>query len=406
MNQSINLHRTLGEDMSMYYHESSFAAESHEFLLTGNRKVPLSSIDEKTNLLFFFSANWCRPCRKFTPLLIDLYNSINNTTTKKLEIIFVSYDKDESTFTEHHKLMPWLSAPFKSTLHKRLLHQYSISRIPALISSTSYGRAVGEDIVRLVEDYGVDAFPFSAQRNEELKAMDFAKLHGGSLMDLLGSSTRDHVISKDGLKVPIASLIGKTIGLYFGAHWCPPCLSFTAILAEAYNELHKSKKGEFEVIFVSTDRDEKEFKLSIHGMPWLAIPYTGNGRRDISRIFGVKGIPRLVLLGSDGRTMEVDGRVMVCSYGAKAFPFTPIRVTELEMEIRKEGEELPEHVMDSRHSHVLKLDRTKAYVCDLCKTRGRFWVFSCDECDFDVHPSCVVQKNNTIVRRPSSSFNV
>lgn len=195
----------------------------------------------------------------------------------------------------------------------------------------------------------------------------------------------------------IASLIGKTIGLYFGANWCPPCLSFTTILSQAYNEIHRLKKGEFEVIFVSTDRDEEEFKQSIHDMPWLAIPYSENDRRDISRIFGVKGIPRLVILGSDGRTLEVDGRAMVCSYGAKAFPFTPTRVTELEMEIRKEGEELPEHIMDYRHSHMLKLDRTKAYVCDLCKTRGKFWVFSCDECDFDVHPSCV-QKNNIIVK--------
>lgn len=70
-----------------------------------------------------------------------------------------------------------------------------------MISSTSYGKAVGEDIVRLVEDYGVDAFPFSAQRNEELKIMDFEKLQRGSLVDLLGSKTRDHVISKDGSKV-------------------------------------------------------------------------------------------------------------------------------------------------------------------------------------------------------------
>ena len=43
---------------------------------------------------------------------------------------------------------------------------------------------------------------------------------------------------------------GKVTGLYFSAHWCPPCRRFTPQLVDFYN----SKKGtpeEFEVVFVS-----------------------------------------------------------------------------------------------------------------------------------------------------------
>lgn len=191
------------------------------------------------------------------------------------------------------------------------------------------------------------------------------------------------------LQTPVSKLVGKTIGLYFGALWSPPCRAFTAKLTEAYKELMDANDQCFEIILVSTDRDLKEFELNISSMPWLAIPYQDKTRQDLCRIFDIKEIPALVLIGPDGKAISTNGKAMVSLYGAKAFPFTESRIRELEAALRKEGEALPPQVKDIKHDHFLKLDMAKAYVCDYCKQQGRFWAFSCDVCDYDLHPTCV-----------------
>lgn len=192
------------------------------------------------------------------------------------------------------------------------------------------------------------------------------------------------------LQTPISQLVGKTIGLYFGAYWSPPSRSFTAKLSKVYKEImDKTEDHSLEVILVSTDRNLVEFKLNIADMPWLAIPYEDESQQELYRIFDVKTIPTLVLIGADGKTASENGRGLVCLYGAEAFPFTEERIEELEAAVRKEGEELASNVEDIKHEHVLKLELAKAYVCDFCKRQGRFWAFSCDACDYDLHPSCV-----------------
>ncbi|BBG95373.1 protein kinase C-like zinc finger protein [Prunus dulcis] len=236
-----------------------------EFLLSG----PLSSCYGKTVCLFF-SANWCRPCKALTPQLVRLYDVLK-MEGKEIEIIFVSFDRDEEKFNEHFKCMPWLTIPFYANLHKRLSDLYHVDRIPSLISLSSDGISVEEDLVGLIEDYGAEAFPFTKKRREELKAADEAKREGGKLEELLAHQGRNYVMSSDGREVSVSKLIGKTIGLYFGAHWSPPCRAFTSKLIEVYNELIASSDQDFEIILVSTDRDLKEFELNISCMPWLAI---------------------------------------------------------------------------------------------------------------------------------------
>ncbi|KAK8686107.1 hypothetical protein V6N13_125134 [Hibiscus sabdariffa] len=368
---------------------TTLASHEVEFLLSGEEKVPLASFgEEKTIICLFFSANWCRPCQSFTPKLVHLYNRLR-TIGKELEIVFVSLDHDYDGFNANLKSMPWIAVPFNVNLHKKLCERFRVVRIPSLVPLNLDGQSVEEDIIGLIEDYGEDAFPFTRKRREELKALDDSKRQGGKIDQLLARPGRDYVVASNGGKILVSELVGKTVGLYFGAHWCPPCRAFTAQLVEAYKQLRSSRGGCFEVVLVSSDRDQKEFDVNVGGMPWLAVPFEDQTRQDLCRIFNIKAIPALVLIGPDGKPISTNGRNIITLYGAKAFPFTQSSIEEIEASLKKEGDLLPRQIQDIKHEHVLKLDMAKAYVCDYCERQGKFWVFSCDACDYDLHPTCV-----------------
>jgi len=64
-----------------------------------------------------------------------------------------------------------------------------------------------------------------------------------------------------------------------------------------------------EVIFCSSDRDEDAFKEYFGDMPWLALPYIKREfKEDLSCMFGVSGIPSLVICNKDGTKFNSDGR--------------------------------------------------------------------------------------------------
>merc|ERR1711972_42008 len=92
-------------------------------------------------------------------------------------------------------------------------------------------------------------------------------------------------------------------------HWCPPCRGFTPKLAEYYKEGLKDK---MEIIFVSSDRDEKSFKDYHNEMPWPALPYEKRKEKDLlSKHMGVQGIPTFAVINLDGSVVTTDGRSKV-----------------------------------------------------------------------------------------------
>merc|ERR1739848_16271 len=60
------------------------------------------------------------------------------------------------------------------------------------------------------------------------------------------------------------------------------------------------REDDFEFVFVSSDRDDPSFDEYFAEMSWLALPYSNRkGKAALSDIFGVRGIPSLVTLDSD-----------------------------------------------------------------------------------------------------------
>jgi nucleoredoxin len=140
---------------------------------------------------------------------------------------------------------------------------------------------------------------------------------GGALEELLGS------VVVDGKKqqVPVSSIAGsgKVVGLYFSAHWCPPCRGFTPKLAEFYAKM----KDRLEVVFISSDKDEEQWAEYFSEMPWLALPFNNRDmKNNLSQKYGVRGIPTLILLDSNGATINENARSKVDQHpGGEGFPW-------------------------------------------------------------------------------------
>ena len=50
----------------------------------------------------------------------------------------------------------------------------------------------------------------------------------------------------------------KIVGIYFSALWCPPCEQFLKDLIIFYENM-KDSNSDFEIVFISSDKDEASF---------------------------------------------------------------------------------------------------------------------------------------------------
>jgi len=105
-------------------------------------------------------------------------------------------------------------------------------------------------------------------------------------------------------------------GIYFSAHWCPPCRGFTPRLATKYKE-EMQEKG-FTIIFASWDSDEAAFNGYFGEMPWAAFPFEcSDALKKSAALPNVNGIPTLYLFNK-GELYETGGRAAVMQ---KEFPY-------------------------------------------------------------------------------------
>jgi nucleoredoxin len=71
----------------------------------------------------------------------------------------------------------------------------------------------------------------------------------------------DGLTDAQGKSVSLDSLQGKVVGVYFSAHWCPPCRAFTPLLVK-YRDAHQA---DFEVVLVDLDHSAKEMQEYMTG---------------------------------------------------------------------------------------------------------------------------------------------
>ncbi len=108
---------------------------------------------------------------------------------------------------------------------------------------------------------------------------------------------------KGNLATPPQGTNPEYTALYFSAQWCPPCRMFTPKLVDWYKKI-KAEHPNFELVFVSGDRDEASMQKYIKDdkMPWPVVAYDKR-QNELFQKYASEGIPYLVLIGKDGTAL-------------------------------------------------------------------------------------------------------
>jgi len=213
-----------------------------------------------------------------------------------MEIVFLSSDQDEKAFDSYFGEMPWLALPYSErALKEKLSKKYKVRGIPSFVILNG-------------EDGELITLEGRGKVSEDPKGEDLP-WKPKALKDVLGEST---FVNKEGKDVKLNDIDKPYLGLYFSAHWCPPCRGFTPELAKRYAKLNENG---LEIIFVSSDRDEESFKDYYGEMPWLALPYSERKvKATLSSALGVSGIPCFAILNKvDCSVVTTKGRGAVDS---------------------------------------------------------------------------------------------
>lgn len=96
----------------------------------------------------YFSAAWCGPCRRFTPMLAEAYNQAR-ARGMPFEVVFCSADHSEEEFEAyyggHH---PWLSIDYEVPEREALMGKFSVKGIPQLSILGTDGRYIEPNAVQ------------------------------------------------------------------------------------------------------------------------------------------------------------------------------------------------------------------------------------------------------------------
>jgi len=291
-----------------------FGADDAVLIAADNSKVTVGSLKGADKYFgIYFSAHWCPPCKMFTPMLAKFYKAMK-ATGRNLEIVFASSDQSEEQFNEYRSEMPWVSFPFNDARIRAASSKFKVSGIPTLVLLDGEGKLI-TDAARgkvMSDPEGAD-FPWRPP----------------TLEDVVSGIT---FTTKDGAGKTWADMQkNDAVAFYFSAHWCGPCRAFTPQLTKTYKKIVGDGKG-FEVVFVSSDRDQGGFDEYYGSMPWAALPFSDRGAKEkLSEMYGVQGIPSLIIVDpKTGKTISDNGRarVMGDKDGAE-FPWLPKPCEEL-----------------------------------------------------------------------------
>jgi len=284
---------------------------------------PEDVLGDRTVLLYF-SASWCMPCVRFTPKLIQTYTNLKERG-ERVEIVLVSCDQEQNFYNSYARKMPWFAVPFESLeLAQRLVTKFEANHgIPhlAVIRPDGTSLEVDDAVGAISADPLGTHFPWPPRPMSEMLPDKFCRYSGGVME-----------------QVPMSTLEGKYLLLYFAADWSAPCQNFAPELEKMYVNL-KKHRSDFELLLVSGDRCDDEFHQHLEGLSFGAIPYHDKDcRTGLMRRLKIRSGPGLVMLGPNGEV--INDKVRLQGDYISNFPYRPksygdLKYSPMEISVHK-----------------------------------------------------------------------
>ncbi|KAL0004231.1 hypothetical protein SO802_011792 [Lithocarpus litseifolius] len=371
---------------------SLFVSRSLDFIITNDdQKVPVSELDGKMVGLYIRSVE--RPLFEFTPSLVEVYKILKERG-ENFEIVFACLENENGSDS---------------------LYKQDFESMPC------DGKILNQNAAEVVEEHGVEAYPFTLERLAELEEVGNAKQESQTLKSLLVSGNHDFLLGDGDFKVPVSDLsskkmvpvsdlVGKTILLVFLERCSENADSIMQELTELFDEI-KEKDDAFEMISVPYNIDG-HYDLNYYP-PWyirltfpgLIVPFGDDRIKSLSRKFKFYGNTMFAVLGPTGRTLiKEDAWDILTTHGAEAFPFTDDHLRDIEAGFVQMAKGWPEEELHIEYcgavtrTYVIVLTRTGSYKCSmrrLCKVwpneYARGWRYFCKECNFYLHPECALK---------------
>ncbi len=90
----------------------------------------------------YFSADYCKWCKEFTPKLSEMYP---NLRLYNIDVVFVGSDKTENAFDTYRAQQPWPAVGYNDSARWQLRNEFQIKTIPALVFLNRDGNVVLEE---------------------------------------------------------------------------------------------------------------------------------------------------------------------------------------------------------------------------------------------------------------------
>ena len=113
--------------------------------------------------------------------------------------------------------------------------------------------------------------------------------------------------TRDGVQVQLSDLKGKNVYIDVWATWCGPCIAEIPSLKEMEAKYH-GENVEFLSVSIDKESDKEKWKQfvmdkDLQGSQWMA-QYAW--KSEIATHYNIKGIPRFILVGKDGKIVSAD----------------------------------------------------------------------------------------------------